>query len=103
MIRKKDDTSDVIDEIESEGMIYYSHRWIPIETSVTVYKESASGKAYWGDVTVYECDDIGRVDTLFEKNGTWIPKSMSNNVWWICTNIFDHPDKVSNRRFEDNY
>ena len=100
MVRIEDYESDIIDEIESEGMIYYSHRWIPIETSITVYKESASGKAYWGDITVYECDGTGRVDTLFEKDGTWIPKSMSSNVWWICTNIFDHSDKVSNRRFE---
>ena len=58
---------DIIDEIEAEGTIYISHQWIPIETSVQVYKISKSGKAYYGNVIVYECDNTGRVDTLFEK------------------------------------
>ena len=104
MIIVKDDdydTDDVIDEIEAEGMIYLTHRWIPIETSVEAYKET--DKAYWGTVTVYECDNMGRVDVLFVKEKTWIPKSMSSNVWWICTEIFEHPDKVANRRFESTY
>jgi len=94
------DTPDVISETESEGTIYIAHRWIPIETEVIAYKETE--KAYWGDVTVYECDDTGRVDELFKKENTWIPKSMSDNPWWICTVMFEHPDKVANRRFEKN-
>lgn len=92
---------DVIDEIEAEGTIYTAHQWITIETSVQVYKETE--KAYFGDVTVYECDDDGRVDTLFVKEKTWIPKSMSDNPWWICTVMFEHPDKVANKRFENDY
>jgi len=92
---------DILDEIESEGTIYIVHQWIPIETSVEVYKETE--KAYFGNVTVYECDDDGRIDTLFAKEKTWIPKSMSDNPWWICTKMFDHPDKVSNKRFENDY
>jgi len=92
------DELDVIDEIESEGMIYISHRWIPIETEVLAYKETE--KAYFGNVTVYECDEDGRIDELFKKENTWIPKSMSGNPWWICTILFEHPDKVSNKRFE---
>lgn len=96
-----DDSPDVIDEIESEGTIYIVHQWIPIETSVKVYMET--DKAYFGDVVVYECDSIGRVEELFKKEKTWIPKSMSDNCWWICTKMFDHPDKVANKRFENDY
>lgn len=91
---------DVIDEIETEGTIYIAHKWIPIETEVLAYRETE--KAYFGDVTVYECDDTGRVDVLFSKKDTWIPKSMSGNPWWICTVMFEHPDKVANKRFEVN-
>ncbi len=91
------DESDIIDEIEAEGTIYIAHQWIPIETSVEVYKETE--KAYFGNVTVHECDSDGRVDILFNKEKTWIPKSMSGNVWWICTKMFEHPDKVANKRF----
>jgi len=97
-----DDSSespDVIDEIESEGTIYIAKQWIPIDTVVEVYRET--DKAYFGTVIVYECDSIGRIDELFKKEKTWIPKSMSNNVWWICTVMFEHPDKVANKRFED--
>lgn len=96
-----DYAENVIDEIESVGTIYIAHRWIPIETTVEVYKETDN--AYFGDVTVYECDDNGRVEELFKKQKTWIPKSMADNVWWICTKLFEHPDKVSNRRFENEY
>ena len=100
---QSNESVDVIDEIESEGTIYISHQWIPIETSVQVYKISKSGKAYFGNVTVHECDDDGRVDVLFEKENTWIPISMSDNPWWICTILFEHPDKVANKRFENDY
>lgn len=96
-----DESSDILDEIEAEGTIYIAHVWIPIETSVEVYKETE--KAYFGNVTVYECDDDGRVDELFKKEKTWIPKSMSDNPWWICTVMFEHPDKVANKRFENDY
>ena len=73
----------------------------PIETSVVVYRET--DKAYFGDVIVHECDSDGRVDILFKKEKTWIPKSMCDSPWWICTKMFDHPDKVANKRFEDDY
>lgn len=96
-----DDSPDVLDEIESEGTIYIAHQWIPIETEVISYKETE--KAYFGDVTVYECDSTGRVEELFKKEKTWIPKSMSDNPWWICTVMFDHPGKVANKRFENDY
>lgn len=91
--------SDTLEEITTDGTIYISHQWIPIETKVTVYRETE--KAYFGNVTVHECDDDGRVDVLFEKENTWIPKSMSGNVWWICTVMFEHPGKIANRRFDD--
>lgn len=96
-----DESYDVLEEITSEGTIYISHQWIPIETEVKVYKET--DKAYFGNVTVYECDSTGRIDELFSKEKTWIPKSMSGNPWWICTILFDHPDKVANKRFENDY
>ena len=35
-----EESEDVITEIEAEGTIYISHQWIPIETSVVVYKET---------------------------------------------------------------
>lgn len=92
---------DVIDEITAEGTIYIAHQWIPIETVVIAYKET--DKAYFGDVIVHECNSTGKIDELFKKEDTWIPKSMSSNVWWICTKMFDHPDKVANRRFENEY
>lgn len=98
---QSDESSDVIDEINSEGTIYISHQWIPIETEVIVYRET--DKAYFGDVTVYECDSTGRIDELFSKKRTYIPKSMSDNPWWICTVMFEHPDKVANKRFENDY
>ncbi|MCZ6582345.1 MAG: hypothetical protein O6761_04145 [Thaumarchaeota archaeon] len=95
---QSDESIDVIDEINSEGTIYIDHQWIPIETEVIVYRDT--DKAYFADVTVYECDSTGRIDELFKKEKTYIPKSMSDNPWWICTQIFDHPDKVANKRFE---
>ena len=98
----KSSESDVLDEeITAEGMIYISRQWIPIETEVIIYRETQ--KAYFGNVTVHECDDIGRVDILFEKENTWIPKSMANNVWWICTIMFEHQDRVANKRFVNHY
>lgn len=94
--------SDVLEEITSEGTIYISHQWIPIETEVIVYRETE--KAYFGNVTVYECDnDDERIDILFVKENTWIPKSMSGNVWWICTVMFEHSGKVANKRFVNYY
>lgn len=95
------DELDIIDEIESEGTIFIAHQWVPIDTVVQVYKET--DKAYFGDVTVYECDSTGRIGKTFSKEKTWIPKSMASNVWWICTKMFDHPDKVANKRFENEY
>jgi len=104
MVKVKDNDyymdDDIIDEITSVGTIYIAHQWIPIETSVSVYKET--DKAYFGDATVYECDDDDRVEELFNKEKTWIPKSMSSNVWWICTILFEHPDKVANKRWDDD-
>lgn len=93
---------EIIDEIENEGTILLSGQWKLIDTFVQVYKET--DKAYFGTVTVFECDESGdRVDELFFRENTWIPKSMSDNPWWICTVMFDHPDKVSNKRFQNDY
>lgn len=92
-----------MDEIEEtiscEGMIFIAHRWIPIDIEVEATKETE--KAYFGDVTVYEEVD-GSHMVLFEKSETWVPKSMAENPWWICTILFEHAGKVSNRRFESD-
>ncbi len=93
------DDDNIIEEITSLGTIYIAHQWIPIETSISVYKET--DKAYFGDVIVYECDSTSRVEELFSKEKIWIPKSKSDNVWWICTILFEHPDKVANKRWDD--
>ena len=87
--------------IESEGMIHIAHRWVPIEIEVEPKRETE--KAYFGAVTVYEIVE-GSQEMLFEDKETWIPKSMSDNPWWICTVKFEHPGKVANKRFEvDDY
>ena len=93
------DVTDVFVEIEKKGMIYIIQRWVPIETVVQVYKET--DLAFFGNVTVYECDHVRRIHVLFEKNDTWIPISMSDNPWWICTKMFNHPGKVANKRFDE--
>ena len=86
--------------IESEGMIFVAHRWVPIEIEVEPIRETE--KAYFGSVRVYEVVATGSNEILFEEEGTWIPKTMADNPWWICTIKFEHPDKVSNKRFEVN-
>lgn len=88
------------DEIISEGMMEVdSLNWIPIEVSVTPQRETE--KAYYARVAVYEVDDFGRCDDIYPEKLTWIPKSMSGNPWWICSNIFDNTGKVANRRFDE--
>lgn len=89
------------DPITSEGMIFIAHKWIPIEIEVVPVRETE--KAYFGSVIVYEVVSSSN-EILFEKEDTWIPKSMADNPWWICTVKFEHPDKVANKRFEvDDY
>lgn len=89
------------DTITSQGMIEILHKWIPIEIEVIPKRETE--KAYFGSVTVYE-DVDGTNEMLFEDNETWIPKSMADNPWWICTVKFEHGGKVANKRFEvDEY
>lgn len=87
------------DEIVTEGMYQTTYVWVKIETSVTPIRETE--KAYYAKITVYEVDGMGRCDDIFPEKVYWIPKSMSENPWWICSNIFDHTGKVANRRFDD--
>ena len=88
------ENNDVIDEIESEGMLeVYSNKWVPITTRVEVKKETE--KAYFGDIHVD--DETGEV---YNESDTWVPKSMAENVWWICVVKFGHERKVANKRFE---
>ena len=82
-------------EIESEGMMQvYNGKWVQITTRIEVKKETE--KAYFGALKVFEDD----YNELYSDSETWIPKSMAENVWWICTVKFEHAGKVSNRRFE---
>jgi len=96
------DTSyDIIDNITAKGTIEKTFGWYPIETSLKVYKKT--NKAYFGDITVFAVNGDTRLYILFEKEKTWIPKSMSDNPWWICTKLFWYSGKVANKRFEDDY
>jgi len=87
------------EEIICEGMFQTTYIWVRIETSVIPIRETE--KAYYAKITVYEVDDIGRCDDIFPEKISWIPKSMSDNPWWICGNIFSHTGKVANRRFDE--
>jgi len=88
---------DVIDEIESDGMLKISDStWVPITCRIQVDRETE--KAVHGVVTVYEVDEE---DPVFGPKIFWTPKSMSENPWFICTVIFETDRMVSNRRFED--
>ena len=97
-LQPQNEESETLYEVESEGMMQRSGQWVPIDCIVKVERETE--KAYYGNVTVFECDDWGRFDIIFERE-TWIPKSMSDNPWWITTKLFDYSGKVSNRRFDD--
>ena len=81
--------------ITAECMIEIDYMWHNCETVVTIQRETE--KAYFGDVVVYNADYHKEI---YVKESTWIPKSMSCNVWWICTILFGHTGKVSNKRFE---
>lgn len=91
---------NVIDEIYAEGTIQIHGVWADIETEVKVYKKT--NKAYFGSVTVHIVLGGQWGATKFHKDNTWIPKSMSQNPYWICTVMFGHPEKVSNKRFEED-
>lgn len=97
----EDQYDDIIDEITADGSICRYGRWFPIETVVRVYRESKSGLAFFGDVRVYEKNDYCQEELLFQKDDTWIPISVCDNPWWICTIMFGYSDKVSNKSFED--
>lgn len=87
---------DVIDEIECEGMLKISgYRWVPITCRIEVYKETE--KAVYGEITVHEDDDTSPV---FGPVVKWVPKSMSDNPWFICTVLFETERRVSNKRFD---
>ncbi len=102
MVKVKPDYEDSIhDEIISEGMLQTEYTWIPIETVVEPQRETE--KAYYGIVSVYECDEYGRSGLVYDSTESWVPKSMATNPWWILTNVFDETNRVANRRFDDEY
>lgn len=85
-------------EIISEGMIETPVGWMKIQTTVLPYKETE--KAYYAFMRVDEMVD-GEPEMLYGSSiDEWIPKSMTENVWWICTKKFDETRKVSNKIFE---
>ena len=83
------------DEIICEGSLQTLHKWIPITCTIIPDKETE--KAIHGTITVTE---DGEGTPLYEPIINWIPKSMSENPWFICTKIFDEERKVANKRFE---
>ena len=85
------------DEITSEGTIHQNGRWIPIE--ISIIPDFDTEKAYHCDVIVYKIHEGIRSGIIFSKEDTWVPKSMAQSPWWICTVKFEHTDKVANRRF----
>lgn len=90
-------------EIKSGGMINTFGGWIEIQTTVLPYRETE--KAYYALIRVDEIID-GEFELFYRSSKTsWIPKSMVDNVWWICKNKFDETRKVSNRVFtkKENY
>ena len=89
------DTPDIIDEIECVGMLYTLYRWIPITCTILVDRETE--KAVHGMVRVVDVDDT----TIYEPQIYWVPKSMSQNPWFICTKLYDEERKVANKRFEN--
>lgn len=85
---------ECIERIESHGMMEMAGVWVAI--TVIVYVRMETQKAYYGDVRI-TTDDIA--ESIYSQYGTWIPKSMASNCWWICTVKFGHAEKVANRRW----
>ena len=88
---------DVIDEIECVGMLKTLYKWIPITCTILVDRETE--KAVHGTVTVTDAEDD---TTIYEPQIFWVPKSMSANPWFICTQLYEEKRKVANKRFENN-
>ncbi len=87
-------------EITSEGMVESPIGWIKVQTTVLPYRETE--KAYYAMIQVDEMLPGGDSELLYgPPTKSWIPKSMAENVWWICVNKFDETRKVSNRVFEE--
>ncbi len=85
---------DYLYTLESEGMIYRGYNWIKITCTVKVDRETE--KAVHGRVTVIEDDSE---EYVYTPEIHWIPKSQAEKPWFICTQIFDEENKVSNRRW----
>jgi len=82
--------------IESEGAIQREYKWNHIICTVIVDRESE--KAIHGTIYVREKNSNG-FGNLHGPIINWLPKSMANNPWFICTNIFEEENKISNRRY----
>jgi len=96
-------TDDFIEPIESEGMLKVDKKWIPILVSVEPIRQTA--KAYYATIDVYKVvSDSGRIiGKVWPSRETWCPKSMADNPYWICNNIWSDGKRVANRRFTDDY
>lgn len=95
-----DSFDDLLGYVYGEGTIEIHHLWGEIQTKVQIFRETE--KAYFGNVTVNMVIDGGLGARLYHKKDTWIPISMSQNPYWICTVMFGHPEKVSNKRFDED-
>ncbi len=93
-----DESSDY-SEITSKGMIYRVNTWIKIKSTVLPLRETE--KAYYAIMKIDEITHDG-LDNLYGNSiKDWIPKSMVNNIWWICTKKFDETNRVSNNVFQN--
>lgn len=96
----EENQTEVFDPIVSIGTLEMSGVWVKIE--VEVHPERETQKAYYGDVTVYDVDENGNRDCdIYHTVKAWVPKSMSANPWWICTNTFECEGRCANKRFDD--
>jgi len=93
---KKSHTMQDLDEIKCEGMLQTLYSWVPITCIIDVDRQTE--KAVHGRVTVLE---EGEDDPVYTPEIFWVPKSMCQNPWFICTKLYDEENKVSNKRFDD--
>jgi len=90
---------EILEVITSEGMMHRGYRWVPITCTIEVHKETE--KAVNGTVTVLSDDNNEDDKIMYGPEIFWIPKSMCENVWFICTILYDEENKVSNKRWND--
>lgn len=92
-------TSDDKETLSCEGMLEVDPDiWVEITCLMKIMRQTEM--AYHSTITVNQVDSSGLSNELFGGSKvSWIPKSQIESSHWICKNVFEHPLKVSNRRF----